>query len=288
VVVGISNFKDAAINLKYAAKDATDFANYLVHDAHFAKDHVRLLTDSQATRENIVSALGDKWLRRLANRDDLVCVYISSHGSAAQPGAKATNFVVPYEGNIENIILTGIPMQWLTAGLKGLVHCDRMVVLLDVCHGGAAMDNGKNLERNRGIDPADFSIGEGEVVLASSSATQTSWESMAYQNGVFTRRLIEGLRQKGDRTTMDDAFTYMRAKVEEEVLRDRAAVQTPIMEKNWQGEDVFLGVPSTLPRPGLDDAGQAPMSVPISAPVATPANRPTGAAKTGVKRVTGR
>ncbi len=132
VVVGISNFKDAAINLRYAAKDATDFSNYLVSSAHFAKDHVRLLVDSQATRENIIGTLGDRWLRRLANSDDLVCIYISSHGSAAQPGAESTNFVVPYEGNIENIILTGIPMQTLTVGLKGLVHCDRMVVLLTV------------------------------------------------------------------------------------------------------------------------------------------------------------
>jgi hypothetical protein len=30
LVVGISNFKDASINLKYAAKDATDFRNYLI------------------------------------------------------------------------------------------------------------------------------------------------------------------------------------------------------------------------------------------------------------------
>jgi tetratricopeptide (TPR) repeat protein len=254
VVVGISNFKDEAINLKYAAKDATDFANYLVHEAHFAPDHVRLLVDGQATRENIVSALGDKWLRRLANKDDLVCIYFSSHGSPARAEAKLTNFLVPYEGNIDNILLTGIPMQWLTAGLKDLVHCDRMIVLLDVCHGGAAREGGKNVERSRTIDPASFVVGEGQLLLASSSASQTSWESKSYQNGVFTRRLIEGLRQKGDRTTMDEAFAYMKPRVEEEVLRDRAAVQTPVMEKNWQGEDIYIGVPVADPRRGLSES----------------------------------
>jgi uncharacterized caspase-like protein len=148
-------------------------------------------------------------------------------------------------------MLTGIPMQWLTAGLKELVHCDRMIVLLDVCHGGAAMGNTKSLERNKGVDPLDIAIGEGEVVMASSAASQISWESKNYQNGVFTRRLIEGLRQKGDKTKMDEAFAYMKARVEEEVLRDRAEVQTPIMEKKWQGEDVFLGLMPSSPRPGL-------------------------------------
>lgn len=252
LVVGISNFKDAHINLRYAAKDATDFRNYLVNEAHFKPDHVCLLTDAQATRENIVSNLGEKWLRRLANSDDLVCIYFSSHGSAAKPEAGATNFVVPYEGNMENLVFTGIPMQWLTAGLKDLVHCDRMVVLLDVCHGGAATGNSKGLEREGGVDPSLISVGDGQVVMASSSASQTSWESQNYQNGVFTRRLIEGLKQKGDKTTIDEAFAYMKERVEEEVLRDRAQVQTPVMEKRWQGADLPLAVTPASPRPGLN------------------------------------
>jgi len=142
----------------------------------------------------------------------------------------------------------------LTAGLKDLVHCDRMIVLLDVCHGGAAMSSGKSLDRSKGVDPANIAVGEGEVVVASSSASQISWESKNYQNGVFTRRLLEGLKLKGDKTTMDQAFTYMKERVEEEVLRDRAEVQTPIMEKKWQGEDVFLGLIPASPRPGLGDA----------------------------------
>jgi len=169
LVVGISNFKDPHINLRYAAKDATDFRNYLVNEAHFKPDHVCLLTDSQATRENIVSSLGEKWLRRLANKDDLVCIYMSSHGSAAKAEAGATNFVVPYEGNIENLVFTGIPMQWLTAGLKDLVHCDRMVVLLDVCHGGAATSGAKGLERQEGVEPSPLSVGDGQVVLDAST-----------------------------------------------------------------------------------------------------------------------
>ncbi|MBS1990983.1 MAG: tetratricopeptide repeat protein [Cyanobacteria bacterium SZAS LIN-3] len=268
LVVGISNFKDSAINLRYAAKDATDFRNYLVNEAHFQPDHVCLLTDARATRENIVSNLGEKWLRKLAKKDDLVCIYISSHGSAAKPEAGATNFVVPYEGNMENLVFSGIPMQWLTAGLKDLVHCDRMVVLLDVCHGGAATGaravekgagdgstdsaavGGKGVGRETGVDPSLITVGDGQVVLASSSASQVSWESQNYQNGVFTRRLIEGLKQRGDKTTIDEAFVYMKERVEEEVLRDRAQVQTPVMEKNWQGADLLLAAPPVAPGPG--------------------------------------
>jgi hypothetical protein len=44
----------------------------------------------------------------------------------------------------------------------------------------------------------------------------------------------------------------MKSKVEEEVLRDRAEVQTPIIFRNWQGDDAILGVPPTSPRKGLE------------------------------------
>ena len=201
LVVGISNFKDSDINLKYAAKDATDFRNYLISDAHYRPDHVRLLTDAAATRENIVGALGDKWLRKVVTCDDLVLIFISSHGSAAKEETGGTNFVVPYEGSMDNIVFTGIPMQWLTVGLRDLIHCDRIVLLLDVCHGGAAAPESKSTSesttathtdaksipsdqsdgtsggskglarlRADAVDPTKLPTGEGQMILASSQA----------------------------------------------------------------------------------------------------------------------
>jgi hypothetical protein len=54
VVVGVSKFKDPANKCPFGAKNARDFADYLVHEAHFAPDHVHLLLDDQATRVNIM------------------------------------------------------------------------------------------------------------------------------------------------------------------------------------------------------------------------------------------
>ncbi len=252
LVVGISNFKDPSINLRYAAKDATDFRNYLINEAHFQPDHVKLLLDKQATRENIVGNLGETWLRRLANSGDMVVIYMSTHGSPAKRETSNANFIVPYEANMSNIVLTGIPMQWLTVGLKDLIHCERVIMILDVCHGGAAAPEAeKGLNRMDGVDVRAVKIGDGQLMVAASEADQLSWESRNYANGVFTRRLIEGLRTHGDKTTLPQAFESMRQKVEEEVLRDRAALQTPVLIKQWQGGDPVLGVIPTNPRPGL-------------------------------------
>ena len=252
LVIGISNFQDPSMNLKFASKDATDFRNYLVQDAHFQQDHVKLLTDKEATRENIVSHLGEKWLKRLANPDDLVVIYISSHGSSAKQEANRANFIVPHDGNLENIVFNGIPMQWLTAGIKGLIHSDRIVLVLDVCHGGAVADGAKGIRRGDDFDFAKIAPGEGQIVVASSQADQISWESKKYSNGVFTRRLLEGLKRNGDQTKLKDAFEYMKDKVQEEVLRDRAYLQTPVLVTQWwNGDDISIGTPPSKPRSGL-------------------------------------
>jgi tetratricopeptide (TPR) repeat protein len=285
LVVGISNFKDPSINLKFAAKDATDFKNYLINDAGFKSDHVKLLTDAAATRENIVAYLGDQWLKKVAKPDDLVVVYISSHGTAAEQQAGDTNFIVPYDSNLQNVILTGIPMQWLTSGIGNLLCCRRIVMVLDVCHSGAAgagkaaagstadkdgprdvasakgQDEGgeKGLSRSQeGFDPDKIQVGKGQMILAASQAEQISWESKRYANGVFTRRLLEGLHSHGAGTGLSDAFAYMQAKVEEEVLRDRAQEQTPVLiDSSWQGGDVVLSVVPTEPRQGLSETATA-------------------------------
>jgi len=277
LVVGVSNFKDSSINLQYAAKDATDFYNYLIHEAHFAPDHVKLLLDKNATRENIVTNLGDRWLAKVAGKDDLVVIYLSSHGTSSRKEIGDTNFIVAYETNLENVIFTGISMQSFTTGISDLIKSDRVVVVMDVCHGGAvrrdsdldniateseapkriAMSTSSSASGMKGlIRSPELSgksmgnlVGKGQIVLASSEADQVSWESVGYPNGVFTRRLIEGLRQKGEKTTVLEAFSYMRQKVEQEVLKDRSEIQTPIaVTKSWQGSDVPLAIKCTNPR----------------------------------------
>ena len=249
LVIGVSTFRDSSINLKYAAKDATDFRNYLVNDAGFKSDHVRLLTNQAASRENIVAALGDGWLRHRAHKDDLVVIFISSHGSAAKKEVANANFILPYESNLSNVVLTGIPMQWFTVGVKEMLHADRVLLVLDVCHGGAVVNSGdKAVGRapSREVDMRQVPIGEGQLVLASSLAGQLSWESSSYQNSVFTHRLIESLKSRGRGTGIKQAFASMKDKVEDEVLRERGQLQTPVlMDSSWRGGDLALACPVT-------------------------------------------
>lgn len=258
LVVGISSFADPTINLKYAAKDATDFRSFLVAKENFAPDHVKLLTDSNATSQNIKDQLGDKWLGHLANPDDLVIVYLSTHGSdQVDVSDTKVNFLVAHDTDKNKLVSTGLPMKFLTNIIKEQVRSNRVVLIMDVCHSGAAAPGEKGLFRPaasvtssaaKGVDAQKLPLGEGQTVLCSSLSDQVSWESKNYPNSVFTKQLMQALQVNGDTTTMTEAYNALKDGVEAEVLRDRGQLQTPILNtKLWTGGDAALAVKPVKP-----------------------------------------
>lgn len=265
LVIGVSQFKDPAISLKYAAKDATDFAQFLTGKANFKADHVKLLTDADANRGNIVDAVGEGFLGK-AKKNDLVVIYVSSHGGADSKSSIPLNFLLPYDANARNLLANGIPMEWFSQIIEEGIESDRVVVFLDVCHSGAATAaasapaepthstatetsadsasalGNKGLCRSRSpaatFDVMNATPRQGQIFICSSLANQLSWESKKYPNSVFTRQLIESLTCKGAQTSLAQAFDAMRTRVEEEVLDDRMQEQTPVMKRTWNGDDL--------------------------------------------------
>lgn len=269
VVIGISKFKDGKINLRYPSKDAEDFYRYLTEEAGFAKDHVLLLTDQEATRLRILSALGDKWLPRLANPDDLAVIYISSHGSPADIDVGGLNYIIAHDTNLDCLYGTAIPLQDLMRIVKSRVHCDRVVLILDACHSGAASaeaSESKGLFRSGNVNASAMAEGTGQLVIASSRPDQVSWEGKNYQNSVFTYHLLKALKLKGNSTTLGEAFEEMKDSIQEEVLRDRGRLQTPEMKSQWRGESLALGLTPTKPRQGMEEV--IPKPIPLSVSIA--------------------
>lgn len=259
LIVGISKFNDEKINLKFAAKDATDFADFLIKHENFAPDHVLLLTDDKATRKNILESLGSKWLPRLAMPSDLVVLYFSTHGSPSDIDEGGVNYLIAHDTELDNLYATGIPMQDLVHMIKGRVHSDRIVIFLDACHSGATTADGKGIVRVSNVDADAVVQGTGQLVISSSAPNERSWESKNDSNGVFTKHLISALSKNGAATTLGSAFGELKQEVQAEVLRDRAQLQTPVMRSKWQGADLALALPPVKPRqsltfePGSDD-----------------------------------
>lgn len=241
VVVGISDFKNPRWNLMYPAKDAQDFAAFLVKEGNFAADHVKVLLNENATRENILTVLGSKWLPENARSGDLVLVYFASHGTSADQDAARKNFLVAYDTNPTNAFATGIEIQDLARTIKRRINADRIIIVLDTCHSGSAEPGAKSIFPPQSFSYDELLQGSGQLVIASAAENQIAHDSLRYKNGIFTKHFIDGLRTH---KRLADAFAYTKNKVDEESRRDFKQSQMPVLkDAEWKGSGVVIVVP---------------------------------------------
>lgn len=254
LIVGIGSFKNKDIpKLKYATKDANDFYKYLINEANFRKDHVRILLNEDATERRIMSEVGDKFLARVARPDDIVVVFMSSHGSPAQLDAKKEkNYLIAYDSDPKALFSSGIEMQKVNEIIKERIDAKRVLLVLDACHSGHVKvnKNAKGLFRVGNFDAQALAQGSGQMVICSSAPDEQSWESKRYENGVFTRKLLENLRKHGPKTPIEEAVQSSILDVNNEVKEDYPGMrQTPQLHSAWKGEDLILAVRPIDPQP---------------------------------------
>lgn len=252
LVIGISKFQNPNLNLKFADKDAQDFKDYLVKEGNFSSDHVRLLLNENASREEILKILGDSWLPRVVLPNDLVVIYLSTHGSPSSFDVKGVNYLLAHDTKVDSLYATGIAIQDLARIIKGRINTNRIVMILDACHSGSAEVAGsKGLVRAANIDAAALLQGAGQIVIASSDVDQRSWEFKNKTNGVFTYFLIDSLRKAGSYGNLFEAFNAMKEQVQTEVLKERGVLQVPILKSKWSAGELNLAVPPAKPRQGI-------------------------------------
>lgn len=249
LVVGISKFDRSTLNLKYAAKDAEDFKDFLVNKCHFAPDHILSLENERATKDNIMESLGDSWLPRVAIESDLVVIYFSSHGSPSDMDVAGVNYLVAHDTNPDKLFTTGISIQNLADTIKQRVRAKRVLIILDACHSGGASAS-KGLIRTANVDAAQIAQGTGHAVICSSAKSESSWESKNYKNGVFTHTLIESFQTNGSDTKLSEAFNKLKTGVQSQVAAERGVSQTPVLEASkWKGDELVLAINPASPRP---------------------------------------
>jgi tetratricopeptide (TPR) repeat protein len=250
LVIGISKFANPQYNLKYAAKDAQDFYNYLVTDGNFKKDHVLLLLNENATRRNIMSAFGDKFLPAVCREGDLVTIYISTHGTPASKDPGQRNFIIAYDTEAEALYETGVDMDELYRRVKEGVKTERALIVMDTCYSGAGVPGARGVDAGANFDAALLAQGSGHLVMTSSSPSERSWESKVTPNGVFTKYLIQNLKlTKGN---VKNSFDKLKDDVGWEVQNAFNQQQHPQIGGQWQGKEMILNSLPTSPRQVLN------------------------------------
>lgn len=239
LAVGTSVYRDPALTLRYAAKDATDFANLVLaqEGGLYRSVELRLLTDEQATYENIREGLF--WLEEQVTANDSAYIFIAGHGVNDNRGEL---FYLPHEADVANLRRTALPAREIVSTIEYLPG--RVVYFMDACHSG-------NLEVTRRAAVAldvnghlqDLRAATGAVVFSSATGSQYSLESPEWGNGAFTRALREGIVGVADyngdgAVSVEEMNLYISQRVKE-LTANR---QTPVVRKPPEVADFPLAL----------------------------------------------
>ncbi len=184
--------------------------------------------------------------------DDLVVVFVSTHGTPARVDQGGRNYIVAYNTDRDNLYVTGVDMDDLNRRLKEGVKSDRALIVMDTCYSGAGVPGVKGAGAAANFDANEIAQGCGHLVISSSSPNERSWESQVTQNGVFTKYLLESLRSNNHKVDVKTAFNNARDKVAWEVKSAYKVSQTPQLGGDWQGKELMLTVPVVKPRTIFD------------------------------------
>ncbi len=241
LVVGVSQFQPdkGAEPLSFAANDATAFASLLTDSnaGRFPTTQVFPLINKEATTANIKARLNT--IATKAKPEDLVVVYMSTHGSARSDDIRDVSYLYTYDTDVtsrDDVFGTALGMVEVSQMISTRCVAQRTVVVLDTCHSGASVA-GQPLAQP---DYDRLRAGAGRYILSSCDKDQSSYESGGH--GYFTASLIENLRARKGCIRMNDLFQQVQSDVSAKVLKKHNRPQRPVMEKSDSAAEIVLGV----------------------------------------------
>ena len=254
LIVGIGKFTDQVIeSLKYTTGDAQSFRDALLDPkiGGFPADHVHTLFDDDATTKNIKMQLN--WLARSAGPDDVVVVYVATHGSSRDLDTVGVNYIITHDTEIgpnydqDSLYATALPMVEISNAIATRVKASRAAIFLDTCYSGnAAVDDAKLIGpgiKNASLSPetmAHITQGSGRMVFAAAGTDQESLESDTLKHGFFTYYLVQALQQEGGKTPLSKIFDFTQQHVSQTVATQYNTQQTPVMGRSEDTTDFAL------------------------------------------------
>ncbi len=207
LAIGVSNYKNPKLNLKYADYDATQLAAAFKSQSGklFGEVHTKTLINAEATRNNILKAMGDFLGQACA--DDVALVFVAGHGiKHKQTGSY---YFVTHETDPANLISSGLRWSDFEEGMTIIKsNVSKVILMLDTCHAGAMQVSMRDLEA--GEDLAEMlKEAEGTYVLSSSKGSEASEEGEHLRlpgepagkgHGAFTYAILKGLAGEADLT----------------------------------------------------------------------------------------
>jgi Peptidase family M23/Caspase domain len=241
--VGINEYMAPALRLRFAVKDASDLASFFRSQQGLAYSSVETKVLANARRAEILEALD--WLESGSTVEDLNLIFLAGHGITDE---KHTFYFMASDSDPKRLRSTGVSRDQLLYTIRNLRGA--RVVMLDTCYSGATVEAVPAQSR---VDMSQFAneLGDptlGVFLFVSATCHQSSYEDVSWDNGMFTRALIEGLSGAADSQHLgyvesDELGVYIHRRV----LALTGGRQEPVRFKSDTAPGLRLAI---VPNPG--------------------------------------
>ncbi len=191
VIIGIDAYRRWP-RLTYAAADARAIRELLVTRFQFQPSHVTLLLDEQATKANILEALGDRLDQRRVHREDRVFVFFAGHGATrALPNGGALGYIIPVDADLEHYTSTAISMTNFR-DISDQIPAKHVLFVIDACYGGLALMRGGSAYRD------EVTRRVARQMLTAGGANEQVADNGPRGHSIFTWTLLQALEGRAD------------------------------------------------------------------------------------------
>lgn len=199
--IGLNSYKDKRISpLNFARADAESFYKAVEDGLPKNETRLSLLVDKQATKQNILELIGERFPRN-ASSDDIVLLFFAGHGTPETDASidNISRYIVTYDTKYDRIFATGIDMELDLNRLLKRISARLIVVIMDTCFSGQAGGRtfeGPNLAKHRAnwrtsIKLSNLDLGEGRIILSASDSNELAREDSTLGHGVFTFFILQ-------------------------------------------------------------------------------------------------
>ena len=233
LVIGISDYPPPIRKLPAVANDVREMAKLLSSDqGQFPSQNVRSLADGEATQKAVLEAIESTFSGLQA--DDAVFAYMAGHGAVVG----GEYYFIAHDTTAQGIAINGVPLKRIKEAFDASLS-QRAFLWLDFCHSGGIIP--RDLEAgpdDREVISRTLEVvqGQGKLIIAACTPSQSAWESAAVGHGLFTDALLRGLKgeaaNKGE-VTINSLFDY----IARQMSSDR---QQPMMFGQMTGRVVLM------------------------------------------------
>lgn len=211
ILIGNSQYDDKNLScLKFPENDVDSLYKILI-----SKDYCNFSEVS-----HLKNKLSYEVLQRIeqilvkARKNDLVLIYYSGHGKQDLHGRL---YLATKDTDIEILKSTSIPIESIKRFIEDS-NTNKVIIILDCCYSGSI---GNTFLRG-GVDDQLQSLSKvrGTYIITGSTAIQVALEKESEKHGIFTKHIIEGIRDWGaadefGKITIESLYRYVYKQMQE-------------------------------------------------------------------------